>query len=266
MLLAVVLFAGTVTTVRALSDRFFARPASAAILNRTIAPDLVRDVPAVVYDANAERLSPITGAATLDGIRDRGVLRVGYGRDIIPFTYLNASGDLVGFDISFAYKLARDLHVRLELAPIEYDQIRNDLTERRLDIVMAGAYVTEARLEDLAATTPYFESPLAFITRAARAHAFLHYSEVAKAPDLKLGVLQQTAIERLAGHLFPKAQIVPLTTYDEFADRPDLDGVVWSLQQARAWASGHSGYTAVAASGMARHSCFLISCRPAPRH
>ena len=250
ILLALVLFAGTVAAVRVLSHRLFAQPSNAAILERTIAPDLVRDVSAVVYDANAEHLPPITGPATLDGIRDRGVLRVGYGRDIIPFTYLNTSGKLVGFDISFAYKLARDLHVRLELAPIEYDQIRNDLTERRLDIVMAGAYVTESRLEDLAATTPYFESPLAFIAPAARAHAFLHYSEVAKAPDLKLGVLQQTAIERLAGHLFPNAQILPLTTYDEFANRPNLDAVVWSLQQARAWASGHPGYTAVAASGM----------------
>ena len=191
MLLALLLFAGTVTTVRALSARFFAQSTNAAILDRTVAPDLAHDVPAVVYDANAEHLSPITGPATLDGIRDRGVLRVGYGRDIIPFTYRNRSGELVGFDISFAYKLARDLHVRLVLAPIEYDQMRNDLTQRRLDIVMAGAYVTEPRLEELAATTPYFESPVAFIAPAARARQFLHYSQVANAPDLKLGVLQK---------------------------------------------------------------------------
>jgi proton glutamate symport protein len=250
MLLALLLFAGTVTTVRALSARFFAQSTNAAILDRTVAPDLAHDVPAVVYDANAEHLSPITGPATLDGIRDRGVLRVGYGRDIIPFTYRNRSGELVGFDISFAYKLARDLHVRLELAPIEYDQMRNDLTQRRLDIVMAGAYVTEPRLEELAATTPYFESPVAFIAPAARARQFLHYSQVANAPDLKLGVLQESSLAHLAAHLFPKAQIVPLTTYNEFAERPDLDAVVWSLHQARAWASGHPGYTAVAASGM----------------
>ena len=169
IVLALILFAGTVAAIRTLSDRLFSQSSNAVILDRTIALDLARDVPAIVYDANAERLSPIAGPATLDGIRDRGVLRVGYGRDIIPFTYLNTSGDLVGFDISFAYKLARDLHVRLELAAIDYDQVRNDLIERRLDIVMAGAYVTESRLEDLAATTPYFESPVALIARAAQA-------------------------------------------------------------------------------------------------
>jgi proton glutamate symport protein len=229
---------------------FFAQSTGAAAQDRTVAPDLVHDVRAVVHDANAESLSPINGPATLDGIRDRGVLRVGYGRDIIPFTYFNRSGELVGFDISFAYKLARDLHVHLELAPIEYDQMRNDLIQRRLDIIMAGAYVTEPRLEDLAATTPYFESPVAFIARAAEARQFLHYSAVANAPDLKLGALQDSSVAHLAAHLFPKAQIVPLTTYNEFAARPDLDAVIWSLQQARAWASGHPGYTAVAASGM----------------
>jgi hypothetical protein len=109
----------------------------------------------------------------------------------------------------------------------------NDLTQRRLDIVMAGAYVTEPRLEELAATTPYFQSPVAFIARAARARHFLHYSQVANAPDLKLGVLQESSLAHLAAHLFPKAQIVPLTTYDEFADRPDLDAVVVIASSAR---------------------------------
>ena len=250
IVLAVVLFAGATSVMRALSDRLFSSGNNAAILDRTLAPDLIRDVPAVIYKANADELSPITGPATLDGIRDRGFLRVGYGRDIVPFDYENASGDLVGFDISYAYRLAHDLHVRLELVPFDWGQAQRDLIDRRLDIVMAGMYITELRLENLQATNPYFESPVAFIARSERARQFLTYGEVARASNLKLGALRDSAISRLAQHLFPGAQIVPLTTYNEFADRPDLDAAIWSLDQARAWASGHSGYTAVAASGM----------------
>jgi Na+/H+-dicarboxylate symporter/ABC-type amino acid transport substrate-binding protein len=250
IVLALVLFVGTASAIRALSDRLFSPGSDAAILDRRLDPDLMRDVPAVTYKANADDLSPITGPATLDGIRDRGFLRVGYGRDIVPFDYENASRDLVGFDISFAYRLAHDLHVRLELVPFDWGQAQHDLINRRLDIVMAGMYVTEARLENLQATNPYFQSPVAFIARSDRARQFLTYGEVARAGNLKLGALRDSAISRLAQHLFPSAQIVPLTTYNEFADRPDLDAVIWSLDQARAWASGHSGYTAVAASGM----------------
>ncbi|MBV8745200.1 MAG: amino acid ABC transporter substrate-binding protein [Xanthobacteraceae bacterium] len=250
IVLAAVLFAVTVGAVRVLSDRLFSPESNAAILDRSLAPDLIRDVPAVIYNANAEDLPTIAGPATLDGIRDRGFLRVGYGRAIVPFDYQNASGDLVGFDISYAYRLAHDLHVRLELAPFDWGQAQHDLIDRRLDIVMAGMYITEKRLENLQATNPYFESPVAFIARSDRARQFLSYGEVARAANLKLGALRDSAISRLAQHLFPDAQIVPLTTYNEFADRPDLDAAVWSLHQARAWASGHPGYTAVAASGM----------------
>ena len=250
LLLGAVLFAGTAIGVRMLSGGLFPPPGNTAILGRTLEPALVAEVDAVVSDTPASRLPPIDGPATLDGIRDRGTLRVGYGREIVPFTYRNRSGDLVGFDVSYAYRLAHDLHVRLELVPIEWEHFEDDLITRHLDIVMAGAYVTDKRLEDLQSTNPYFESPLAFITRSDRASRFLSYSEVADNPRLALGVLGGGALFRLTQQLFPKARIVPLETYDEFPNHPELDAAVWALDQARAWASGNSGFSAVAASGM----------------
>jgi proton glutamate symport protein len=210
-------------------------------------------------------MPPIDGPATLDGIRERGTLRVGYGRGLVPFTYTNRSGELVGFDISYAYRLAHDLHVRLELVPIAWDQFEDDLITRRLDIVMAGAYVTDKRLENLESTNPYFESPLAFITRSGRASSFLTYSEVADNPSLALGVLGGGALFRLVQQLFPKARIVPLETYDEVLDHPELDAAVWSLDQARAWASGHNGFSAVAATGMGSPMLFAYFLQPSAR-
>jgi ABC-type amino acid transport substrate-binding protein len=250
LVVGAVLFVGTAVGVRMLSNGLFPPPSNAAILARTLDPALLAEVDAVVVDTPASRLPPIDGPATLDGIRDRRTLRVGYGRDIVPFTYRNRSGDLVGFDISYAYRLASDLHVRLELVPIEWEHFEDDLTRRRLDIVMAGAYVTDKRLEDLQSTNPYFESPPAFITRSDRASRFLNYSEVADNPRLALGVLGGGALFRLTQQLFPKARIVPLETYDEFPNHPELDAAVWALDQARAWASGNTGFSAVAASGM----------------
>jgi ABC-type amino acid transport substrate-binding protein len=160
------------------------------------------------------------------------------------------AGDLVGFDVSYAYKLARDLHVRLQLVPVTWDEINADLATRRFDIVMAGAYITDKRLENLQASDPYFESPLAFIAPSKTARRFLSYREVADAPNLVLGVLAESAIFRMCEQLFPKARVVPLATYDDIPNHPELDGALWSLDQARAWASGHPGYSAVAATGM----------------
>jgi proton glutamate symport protein len=254
-----VLFVGTAIGVRLLSKGLFPPPGNAAILGRTLDRVLVAGVDAVVSDTPASRMPPIDGAATLDGIRDRRTLRVGYGRDLVPFTYRNRSGDLVGFDISYA---AHDLHVRLELVPIEWEQFEDDLITRRLDIVMAGVYVTDKRLENLESTDPYFESPLAFITRSGRANRFLSYSEVADAPNLSLGVLGGGALFQLTQQLFPKARIVPLGTYDELPDHPELDAAVWALDEARAWASGHGGFSAVAASDMGAPLLFAYFLQP----
>lgn len=56
---------------------------------------------------------------TLEVIRDRGVLRVGYLPDALPFSFFNATGDLVGFDVDLAHRLAGELRVKLEFVPIE---------------------------------------------------------------------------------------------------------------------------------------------------
>ena len=50
---------------------------------------------------------------------ERGVLRVGYLPDALPYAFFNGQGHLVGLDVELAHHLARELGVRLELRPID---------------------------------------------------------------------------------------------------------------------------------------------------
>jgi proton glutamate symport protein len=134
---------GIAVGARTFSDRLVPGASGAALLQRSLDPALITGVEAIVGTTPPQ--ASIEGPATLEGVRGRGLIRVGYGRDIVPFTYFNAHGDLVGFDISYAYALARSLHVRLELLPIEWTTLQSDLAAHRFDIVMAGAYVTDDR-------------------------------------------------------------------------------------------------------------------------
>jgi proton glutamate symport protein len=244
------LFVGIAVGIRTFSDRLFSSTAGEATLQRTLDPALIAGVETVVKDTAPRALQPIEGPATLEGIRARGVIRVGYGRDIVPFTYFNASGKLVGFDISYAYELARSLHVRLELVPIEWTTLQADLESHRFDIVMAGAYVTDERLQNLQVTNSYFVSPVALIARASEARHLLSYDAIAAASNLTLGALDYPVLLPLVRHLFPKARTELLESYDRLPEHPEIDAAVWSLDQARAWASGHPGFTAVGPSGM----------------
>lgn len=235
---------------RAVETRLFPLPSDAAVLARTLDPALTAGVDVTVHRRGDPPPAPIDGPATLEGIRARGVLRVGYGHDIVPFTYFNGAGDLVGFDASYAYRLARDLHVRLEFVPLDWETLSDDLIAHRFDIVMAGAYATDERLQKLQVTEAYFVSPLAMIVRSESADAFLHYGPVAARDDITLGVFRDPVLVPMLHYLFPKARIVTLASYDELPDHPEVTAAIWSFDQARAWAASRRGYTAVETAGL----------------
>ena len=81
----------------------------------------------------------------LDSIRERGVLRVGYIADSLPFAFFNGEGELVGFDVELAHRLARELGVKLEFVPVDRATLDDVVAAGSCDIVMSGVVVTTAR-------------------------------------------------------------------------------------------------------------------------
>jgi ABC-type amino acid transport substrate-binding protein len=72
-------------------------------------------VPRKVHKTTKEALNPVDlNKPTLQGIRESGVLRVGYHPDNLPFSYFSKTGELIGFDIDMAQLLAREMNVKLE--------------------------------------------------------------------------------------------------------------------------------------------------------
>ena len=76
---------------------------------------LINQDAVVVRDTRPEPGEPELGnLPQLARIRARGYLRVGYVPDSLPFAFTNRAGDVVGFDIGMAHRLARELGVGLE--------------------------------------------------------------------------------------------------------------------------------------------------------
>jgi len=189
---------------------------------------------------------------TLAAIRNGGVLRVGYRGDVAPFSYWNGRGELVGYDISFAYELARDLNVKLELIPYDWDRLDRDLQERRIHVAMSAIYETDQRLRSMALSHPYYHSPLAVIARSDRANQFLDRTEIAAVPRLRLAVSDSSALRPIVRVLFPEAIVTvsPIDAIESVLESGDIDGVILPLVEAGAWAIAHPRYTAVAPANM----------------
>ncbi len=76
--------------------------------------------------------------ARLSAIRVRGTLRVGYLPGSLPFAFNNARGDLVGFDIELAHRLAEELAVGLELVVVPRERFAAFVNGGECDLVMSG--------------------------------------------------------------------------------------------------------------------------------
>ena len=117
-------------------------------------------------DATVARSSsppPVTNLPPLETIDARGVLRVGYLTDSLPFAFFNRAGDLVGFDIELAHRLAREMGVTLAFVPVDRERMAAQLEEGYCDLVMSGVIVTTARAREVLFSDSYLDETLAFV-------------------------------------------------------------------------------------------------------
>ena len=94
-------------------------------------------------------------ADTLDEIKERGTLRVGMEPGYMPFELTNQKGEIIGFDVDMAKRMAKALDVELELVSTAWDGIIPSLVTKKFDIIMSGMTITEERAKTVDFAEPY---------------------------------------------------------------------------------------------------------------
>ncbi|NOQ45923.1 MAG: transporter substrate-binding domain-containing protein, partial [Desulfobulbaceae bacterium] len=185
--------------------------------------------------------------ASLEEIKKRGVLRVGYTPDGLPFTFFNQAGELVGFDTQLAYNLSRDLNLDLEFIPFRYPVLADFLNTGIIDVAMGGIGMTPSRFDQIEFTIPYLELNYAFVVPDYRQSEFTSLKQVASTEDLKIAVINDpymvTALERI----LPKTEILPVHSYNQFfaGNIGTWDGIVMSAETGSAWTLLYPQYAVV---------------------
>jgi proton glutamate symport protein len=171
---------------------------------------------------------------TLQRILQTGILRVGYFSLEVPFCYWNRYNELVGYDMSFAYKLAQDLNCKLELIPMGHDAatIKDDLDSGFYDIFMSALVMTEYRLENMAFSKPYFEQNNVLIVPLNQKESYQNLSTVKATPGLKIGGVgaYYETIERN----FPLAEAVMTHNMSPLLDK-QVNAILWSSLSSFIW-------------------------------
>ncbi|MCK9581276.1 MAG: cation:dicarboxylase symporter family transporter [Methanoregula sp.] len=160
-------------------------------------------------------------------IRERGVLRVGYNKNNVPFVFFNSRGELVGYDVEMAYDLAQNLNVsRIEFVPITGTTLAQSLDSGYCDIVMAAVAVNMDRLDYMKFTDPVVTVHLAFVVPDGETDDFTQLDTVKEMDGLRVAVYNNTALVPVAQQLLPHATIVPIETPEEFFQDRKADALL----------------------------------------
>lgn len=91
----------------------------------------------------------------LQKIKDSGTLNVGLEGTYPPFSFVDESGKLTGFEVEFSEALAKELGVKAKIQPSKWDGILAALDSKRLDVVINQVTISDERKKKYDFSEPY---------------------------------------------------------------------------------------------------------------
>jgi polar amino acid transport system substrate-binding protein len=182
--------------------RRFLAPAAAA----GAAVSITGAAQALTADARAA----LAASSVIEEIKRRNSLRVGMST-FVPWAFRNRAGELIGYEIDVATRLAQDMGVRVEFVPTAWDGIVPALLAGRFDMIIGGMTVTAARNLSANFTNSYSASgvDLAASRRLAEGMTTM---EAWNRPNVTISGRRGTSALAAAQRLFPRA------TFRQFDD------------------------------------------------
>jgi len=121
---------------------------------------------ALVGLAAAAAWPPGVARADLRSVRRAGVMKIATTGTRVPWTYIDSSNRLVGYDIAWGELICADLGVRPEWSKLDFRGMLPGLLAGQYDAVMSGVTITEQRQQTFAFSEPYAYDDTVAMVRA----------------------------------------------------------------------------------------------------
>ncbi len=170
--------------------------------------------------------NPVTrrpGETVIERIRRRGIMRIGFNEDKLPFAFFNVEKELVGFDVNLAHALARDLGVSIEFVRFDRATLVDQLRADHFDFVMSGLAGTLERSEAMQHSNSYMDVNLGLVVPDYRVREFKSLKTIREIESLRIGLvdLSRGFVARLKQAL-PDAELIVIRNNRDFFEDEDL--------------------------------------------
>lgn len=183
-------------------------------------------------------------ARTLDDIKKDGKLKIGVFSDKNPFGYVDENGQIQGYDVYFAKRLAKDLlgdENAVEFVYVEAASRVEYLQSAKVDIILANFTVTPERNEKVDFALPYMKVALGVVSPD---QALI--TDVNQLKDKSLIVVKGTTAETYFSQNYPDIKLIKYDEYQEAYDAlADGRGDAFSTDNTEvlAWALKNQGFS-----------------------
>lgn len=144
--------------------------------------------------------------SALNRILKRGELRVGLEAGYMPFEMLDRNGNLIGFDVDLARKMASVMKVKVRFVNTQWDGIIPALLTDKFDLLMGGMTITPERNLQVNFTRPYIvigQTALLAKKQEGQITQYTQLNDPKYVVTSKLGTSGDLAAKRF----FPRAQL-----------------------------------------------------------
>ena len=143
--------------------------------------------------------------STLEKVLKKGVLKVGMST-FVPWAMKDKTGQLIGFEIDVATRLAEDMGVKVEFVPTKWAGIIPALLTGKFDVIIGGMGILPSRNLKVNFSNPYDFTGMSIVAHKEKAKGF-NTLEDFNNPDVILAVrLGGTPVAAAKKHM-PKAQL-----------------------------------------------------------
>ncbi len=151
--------------------------------------------------------------SVIEEVQDRGTLRVGLGL-FEPWSACNADGELIGFEIDVAKKVAADMGVEIEFARTNWTYIISELIAEEFDVIISGMTTLPERNLRVNFTSTYNSSGV-YLVANTEATADLETLADFNSADVTIATRRGASSVRFVESVFPDAMLLLFDTDNE---------------------------------------------------
>jgi len=148
----------------------------------------------------------VASASVIEAIKQRGTLQVGLST-FVPWSMHSKDGELIGFEIDVAKKLALDMGVEVEFVPTAWDGIIPALIAGKFDVIISGMTVTPERNLTVNFTDAYAHSGMRLIANKKHEGKLSTMADF-DSPDVTFSLRRGSTPVAYAKEVFPNANLL----------------------------------------------------------